>query len=279
MNITSAGDGLLQAILEEPYTDDLRRIYADWLQEHDLWRPDAVLRRVRRHPKADGVRLLYANCAEDHGDGPRADFIRLQIELTFLEVGLTRPGPVEPCGPTGKVKYREGGFWYSDKSARGLLARARLLHDLHGKRWACGLPRVVKLSRDGDEDEYGCPWHFRRGFVDRVRLPIQLWLEHRADLARHHPLEYVESPDLVPLPRHVDTRPDTPAFRWAILPDDGPWADDRVIAGYCLHADWVDVPANPDGTARYLGYSSERAALDWLSERLIHRANRFVKEE
>lgn len=45
----TTGDALLQAILDEPDADDLRLIYADWL--------------------------------EDHGEEERAEFIRVQCEL------------------------------------------------------------------------------------------------------------------------------------------------------------------------------------------------------
>jgi uncharacterized protein (TIGR02996 family) len=51
--ILTAGDGLFRAILEEPRRDDLRLIYADWLDEH--------------------------------GEPGRAEFIRVQVELALVE--------------------------------------------------------------------------------------------------------------------------------------------------------------------------------------------------
>jgi uncharacterized protein (TIGR02996 family) len=56
--VTEQHDGLLQAILDDPYDDDVRLVYADWLEDHD--------------------------------QAERAGFIRLQIELARLPKGDKR---------------------------------------------------------------------------------------------------------------------------------------------------------------------------------------------
>jgi uncharacterized protein (TIGR02996 family) len=56
----NAGEGLLQAIIEEPEADDLRLLYADWLEDHgDPARAEFIR-----------VQLAYAALPEGHRDGP-----------------------------------------------------------------------------------------------------------------------------------------------------------------------------------------------------------------
>src|SRR6516162_5583149 len=89
--------GLLDAIAANPEDHD-RRVYADWL--------------------------------EDHGDGPRAEFVRLQLALARL--------PED----------------HPDRAA--LLTRERGLLLEHEEAWTLGLRHLVDR------------WEFRRGFVDEV---------------------------------------------------------------------------------------------------------------
>jgi uncharacterized protein (TIGR02996 family) len=90
--------GLLDAIAANPDDDHDRRVYADWL--------------------------------EDHGDGPRAEFVRIQLALARLPEG------------------------HPQRTA--LLTRERGLLLDHEQDWTLGLRHLVDR------------WEFRRGFVDEV---------------------------------------------------------------------------------------------------------------
>lgn len=40
---------------------------------------DALLRDILQDPSDDGVRLVYADWLADHGQGDRAEFVRVQV--------------------------------------------------------------------------------------------------------------------------------------------------------------------------------------------------------
>jgi uncharacterized protein (TIGR02996 family) len=107
-------EGLLQAIAEQPDDDRLRLIFADWL--------------------------------EDHGDGPRAEFIRLQIALARLPE--------------------------DDPHRTALLTRQRGLLLEHESAWVLGLRHLVDS------------WEFHRGFVEEVTVSNLLGPEQFAELFR-----------------------------------------------------------------------------------------------
>jgi uncharacterized protein (TIGR02996 family) len=123
--LSTYADAFLDAILESPDDDAPRLIYADWLDE-----------------------------SEDEGDPPRAEFIRLQIDLA------RRPA--------------------DDPRRAQLAARERQLLAAHGARWA---RPVAALTRD---------YEFRRGFVERVRLEAATLLRHAPALFAVAPLRHLD---------------------------------------------------------------------------------------
>ena len=98
----------LQALLADPDSDTLRLALADWLDEHD--------------------------------DAPRAEFVRVQIELVH-------------GGP-------------SPERRRALEIRQSELLRAHDTEWVAPLAAVLRLQ----PGEWG-GWVFRRGFVEYFRLP------------------------------------------------------------------------------------------------------------
>src|SRR5688572_20997900 len=79
---------------------------------------DAFLADIIANPDDDGPRLVYADWLEDNGQPERAEFIRLQIELSRLP---------EHDGPRRAE----------------LEARERQLLEEHGEEWTGPLPRAV----------------------------------------------------------------------------------------------------------------------------------------
>lgn len=86
-------------------------------------------------PDDDALRLIYADWHEDHGEPDRADFIRVQIELSRLPE--------------------------DDPRATPLRCRERELLAAHERVWA-PLP--------GPDDPWG--WTFRRGFPEAARTHV-----------------------------------------------------------------------------------------------------------
>jgi uncharacterized protein (TIGR02996 family) len=50
----------------------------------------AFIRTILDHPDADGPRLVYADWLEEQGETARAEFIRVQVELSHLPIGDPR---------------------------------------------------------------------------------------------------------------------------------------------------------------------------------------------
>jgi uncharacterized protein (TIGR02996 family) len=114
---------------------------------------EALLRAIIQQPEEDTPRLAYADWLDENGDADRAEFIRVQCEVTSL--------------PT------------SDPRRPDLLTRERELLDRHSWAWAEGLaPRVSE-------------WQFRRGFVERVETSLETDRDTIAALLQKAPIRHL----------------------------------------------------------------------------------------
>jgi uncharacterized protein (TIGR02996 family) len=112
----------------------------------------AFLRAILDEPADDLPRLVYADWLEEHSD-PRADFIRGQIALDR---------------------------WPGDDSRRPPLeARVRTLQKEHQAGWLGPLRGVV----DG--------WEFRRGFVEKIVITPERFVENAELIFRSAPVRHV----------------------------------------------------------------------------------------
>jgi uncharacterized protein (TIGR02996 family) len=94
----------------------------------------AFLATILEHPDDDAPRLVYADWLDEHGEGDRAEFIRLQIRLARLAEG--------------------------DPDYPAVRARAEDLRHVHHVEWVNELPRFD-----------GVHWEiFQRGFISAVRF-------------------------------------------------------------------------------------------------------------
>ena len=113
----------------------------------------ALLRAIRAMPDEDTPRLIYADYLDEEGDGPRAEFIRAQVERARLP---------ERDPARAALEDRE--------------------HDLlaeHERAWL-GVPAdaVAGLTE----------WEFERGFVNEVAANPAFMLTAGADLCAAHPV-------------------------------------------------------------------------------------------
>lgn len=113
----------------------------------------ALLRAIRDLPDEDTPRLVYADYLDEEGDGPRAEFIRLQVERESL-----------PEFDPGRAKLED--------REQELLAE-------HECDWL-GVP-------PDDMDELA-EWEFERGFVCEVAASPVFMRGPGADLCSAHPL-------------------------------------------------------------------------------------------
>jgi uncharacterized protein (TIGR02996 family) len=57
------------------------------MTSHPMTQVDLLFQAILDDPDDDDVRLVYADYLEEHGERQRADFIRVQIELALLPEG------------------------------------------------------------------------------------------------------------------------------------------------------------------------------------------------
>ncbi|HEY7427857.1 MAG TPA: TIGR02996 domain-containing protein [Gemmataceae bacterium] len=130
---------------------------------------EAFIQAIREAPHDDTPRLIYADWLEEHGQADRADFIRIQCQLTRM----TDPHP-------GLFS----GFFSLKAREEGLLRR-------NWNEWVCPLREIVGPRYQ----RYGMNWlggeyhpdgreHFRRGFVDRLSLHAESFIRHAERLSR-----------------------------------------------------------------------------------------------
>lgn len=113
-------------------------------------RDDGFVRDILAHPDDDTPRLVYADWLDDHGDGDRAAFLRVQCELAKL--------------PPNDARQAE------------LRRRERELLRLHQETWLAPLP---PWSRSGSS--------FKRGFVETVNLTARQFVRQGAKLFQSAP--------------------------------------------------------------------------------------------
>jgi uncharacterized protein (TIGR02996 family) len=95
---------------------------------------ESFLQAIIDRPDDDMLRLVFADWLEEHGDGDRAEFIRVQIELANLPAGAPR--------------------------AKELTIREQELLSVHRNAWLDPLQAMVAYAE------------FRRGFPERIELDL-----------------------------------------------------------------------------------------------------------
>jgi uncharacterized protein (TIGR02996 family) len=113
---------------------------------------DAFVQAILDDPDDDSLRLIYADWLEERGD-PRGEFIRVQYALAGMDADDPRRGPLE--------------------------AREQTLLTEHAAGWAGPLPGLVEK------------YTFGRGFVEKVTLDAQGFLERGRELFRLSPVQTV----------------------------------------------------------------------------------------
>jgi uncharacterized protein (TIGR02996 family) len=113
---------------------------------------ESLLQSILADPEDDGPRLIYSDWLEDNGQAERAEFIRLQMELTRLDP--------------------------SDARLKAMRAREKSLWAAHRDTWLQSLPPDLR-KRD---------IRFHKGFLEELVGPPKVWLEHCESLFAQHPI-------------------------------------------------------------------------------------------
>ncbi len=143
----------------------------------------ALLRAVLDAPEDDTIRLVAADWFEEHGDIERAEFVRIQCRLAFIDGELQDAyncnEPTCLCAKRQPLRERE----------RELLLLWEAGGQRNGIAWSC-LP-VDLLRRPVQVDAWQKIYQFRRGFVESLTLTAADWLAHADAITAAQPIREV----------------------------------------------------------------------------------------
>ena len=204
----------------------------------------ALLRAVLEDPADDAVRLVYSDWLEEHGQPLRAEFIRVQIQVAELRLGLATGASEE--------ELAKDSFYQALRQRERKLLGSVLAEGVtcNGYRWSEPLHDLeIQVGYFRHED-------FRRGFLAAVGLRRDHLLTHAAELFASHPFTEV---------RLSDCSPATPALGrpyWrcgsTFLPHDIPSPVFRYLAN-----------ADPERIDPFVRYPSQELALADLSRACV----------
>lgn len=156
----------------------------------------ALLRAVLADPADDTPRLVYADWLQDHDQAERAEFIRVQLELSRKEL-CSACHEVSHLGTPAGSACRCGGCLLNE--------RVRVLFNRNCAAWFGSLPGSLKYRIRGrlpgfDTTEEITYW-FDRGFAEVVRCPAAVWIACADLILAAHPVRKVS---LTTLPTDVE---------------------------------------------------------------------------
>ena len=125
---------------------------------------DSLLANIRANPGDDAPRLVYADWLQENGQEGRAEFIRLQIQLSKLP-------PCGRCDNVGELLYYPHG-------------EPELLPCPDCERWPMSGDAAELLSEHEKEwsTELGEPT-WSRGFIETIDVPWEAWEAHGGGFA------------------------------------------------------------------------------------------------
>ena len=199
----------------------------------------ALLVAVLEHPADDTPRLIYADWCDENDEPHRAEFIRVQVELSKRELVVpTGDVPTHRCAGCGVFwtirpdgsRHRIGSTWWgeccNEQLAKisgddiGLLKREHALLSAFGPEWARA---VVPGAQLGDwslrepqphfvaAGSWFASIEFRRGFVEFVACLFDPWHTHGASVLARHPVAQVSLPHF-----RVEIVPPRPKHGWEL---------------------------------------------------------------
>lgn len=169
-------------------------LLADELRDAGM--DDANLRQVFTllvcgEPAWDGTRLAFAGIMEDHGEGKRAEFVRLQVELSRLKkcrVCIDGPFAEHEFCDWCKIHQRERMLWGSWPDTDDM--RTKIREECPAVADWVVLPESLTSGFEPSEMRIAS---VARGFISSIRCDWQTWLRCH-DAIFWSPAQKVECP-------------------------------------------------------------------------------------
>lgn len=145
---------------------------------------DALIAAILAQPDEDTPRLMFADWLDEHGDSPRAEFIRVQCALAReFEAEADLPDNFGTGNSTGGCEWPMSWRPHDTEERLNLLRRESDLLNAHAAEWRKGLPKYADNAHNKQ-----C-LKFRRGFVGRVCVSLGPFMKSPSDLWRNHSVE------------------------------------------------------------------------------------------
>ena len=195
----------------------------------------AFLRTILEQPDDDAPRLVFADWLEEHGETPRAEFIRVQVELFRL--------------PKNSPRRLE------------LSARERELLDRHQRGWIAALGDWVR------------EWDFARGLLEYVRVQAVDFIRHGHLLFEKAAVRKVRLNEATRFLADVAESPVLHHLRWLDLSYNGITADrlSPLLESHSLASlEYLDIGMNRLGQEGLAALAASKR-LDKLQALRLHR--------
>lgn len=137
----------------------------------------AFIAGIREMTEDDIPRLALSDWLEERGEVERAEFIRLQVELTRID----RTVDASDWGILGQEPPQAQLDWRAMKKREGELADRDL------SEWFGFDSLLMHGTKDGDLDSFGV----RRGFLETLRIRGRDWIRHADAILRLNPVREV----------------------------------------------------------------------------------------
>lgn len=137
---------------------------------------ELLLRGVLEEPADDTARLVYADWLDENGEPERAEFVRVQVELS----NRGYPGP---------LSHRAAAIAIADVAKlEPLVGRSVAILYSHVADWL-GDPFILI------DPQYVRDWSWSRGFLVHIEIPFSDFMEHAEAIFAAHPITSVRLVD------------------------------------------------------------------------------------
>lgn len=147
---------------------------------------ESLLQAVLDAPESDAPRLILADWFEEQGQSERAEFIRVQIELSAMPERLSEP---MRDGPNGMASYGS----IPNQRYEALRRREQKILDWIPHEWMRSDQSQIAWGVYGlwGKTTNGLSWEWRRGFIETVTCTWPDWLNHSTAILKAAPIKAV----------------------------------------------------------------------------------------
>lgn len=152
---------------------------------------DALLAAILANPEEDVARLVYADWLDENGQPERAEFIRVQCELSRqVRHGVDVAWHAQSLANLGCYPADEPAILKWERLAALCLRETDLLNQIANSSPGLSEWTSVTVREVAGNMTPNRPWAFLdRGFVEHVTCTAAQWLKYGYEIAATHPVK------------------------------------------------------------------------------------------